>query len=179
MVSIVVAGPAEDRRITGALERLLKQSTKTLWIGSRRLVVPPKPPNIIVWDTPWPDKVDSPATLILLKESLQDFSQMHLPPCHGVVMGSDNLAALRFLEGCEVPVITCGLSGRDSLTLTSMAEHSAVIALQRSLPRYDGSRVEPMELPVSFEQPVDRYALLCAVAALGFCGGLGGQSINI
>lgn len=43
-------------------------------------------------------------------------------------------------------VITWGLSPRDSLTLSSLAE--PVLCVQRSLPRPDGTLIEPQELPL-------------------------------
>ena len=53
--------------------------------------------------------------------------------------------------GCRVPegagtVVTCGLSPRDSLTLSSLAE--PVLCIQRALPRLDGSILEPQEVPL-------------------------------
>ncbi len=43
-------------------------------------------------------------------------------------------------------VITWGLSPRDSLTLSSLAE--PVLCVQRALPRLDGTRVDPQEFPL-------------------------------
>ena len=43
-------------------------------------------------------------------------------------------------------VITCGLSPRDSLTLSSLTE--PVLCVQRSLPRPDGAVIEPQEFPL-------------------------------
>jgi len=43
-------------------------------------------------------------------------------------------------------VISYGLSPRDSLTLSSLAE--PVLCVQRSLPRLDGTAVEPQEFPL-------------------------------
>jgi len=43
-------------------------------------------------------------------------------------------------------VITYGLSARDSLTLSSLAE--PVLCVQRALPRPDGGVVEPQEFPL-------------------------------
>jgi len=43
-------------------------------------------------------------------------------------------------------VISCGLSPRDSLTLSSLAE--PVLCVQRALPRPDGTAVEPQEFPL-------------------------------
>ena len=44
-------------------------------------------------------------------------------------------------------LITYGLSNRDSLTLSSLEE--PVLCVQRTLPRPDGSVVEPQELPLN------------------------------
>lgn len=43
-------------------------------------------------------------------------------------------------------VISCGLSPRDSLTLSSLAE--PVLCVQRSLPRPDGTTIDPQEFPL-------------------------------
>ena len=43
-------------------------------------------------------------------------------------------------------VVTCGLSPRDSMTLSSLAE--PVLCVQRALPRPDGGTVEPQEFPL-------------------------------
>ena len=53
--------------------------------------------------------------------------------------------------GCRIPegagtVVTCGLSPRDSLTLSSLAE--PVLCIQRALSRLDGSILEPQEVPL-------------------------------
>lgn len=45
-------------------------------------------------------------------------------------------------------VVSCGLSPRDSLTLSSMGEEGTVVCVQRALLRPDGGEVEPQELPL-------------------------------
>lgn len=43
-------------------------------------------------------------------------------------------------------VISCGLSPRDSLTLSSLTE--PVLCVQRALPRLDGTVIDPQEFPL-------------------------------
>lgn len=43
-------------------------------------------------------------------------------------------------------VVSCGLSPRDSLTLSSLAE--PVLCVQRALPRLDGTVIDPQEVPL-------------------------------
>lgn len=54
-------------------------------------------------------------------------------------------------------VITCGLSPRDSLTLSSL--ESPVLCVQRALPRPDGGVIEPQEFPLP-ELPAPAAELL-------------------
>ncbi len=51
----------------------------------------------------------------------------------------------RVPEGADT-VVTCGLSPRDSLTLSSLTE--PVLCIQRALPCLDGSVLEPQEVPL-------------------------------
>ncbi|HBD86649.1 MAG TPA: hypothetical protein DC001_04400 [Clostridiales bacterium] len=46
-------------------------------------------------------------------------------------------------------MVSCGLSPRDSLTVSSMGDQNAVVCVQRALLRPDGAQVEPQELPVN------------------------------
>ena len=55
-------------------------------------------------------------------------------------------------------VVTCGLSQRDSLTLSSLSE--PVVCLQRALLRPDGGTVEPQEFPLPPDLPAPAEALL-------------------
>lgn len=55
-------------------------------------------------------------------------------------------------------VVTCGLSQRDSLTLSSLSE--PVVCLQRALLRPDGGTVEPQEFPLPSDLPAPAEALL-------------------
>ena len=55
-------------------------------------------------------------------------------------------------------VVTCGLSQRDSLTLSSLAE--PVVCVQRALPRPEGGTVEPQEFPLPRDLPAPAEELL-------------------
>lgn len=61
--------------------------------------------------------------------------------CHILLLPGDQAPPL-----AAETVITCGLSPRDSLTLSSLTE--PVLCVQRSLPRPDGTVVEPQEFPL-------------------------------
>lgn len=66
----------------------------------------------------------------------------------GTVLLPDEWSDLTARQVRAERVISCGLSSRDTLTLSSMGEQDAVVCVQRALIRPDGAEVEPQELPV-------------------------------
>ena len=82
--------------------------------------------------------------------------------CFRMYIGGDGL----LFSGAEAvlarvraeTVVTCGLSQRDSLTLSSLSE--PVVCLQRALLRPDGGTVEPQEFPLPPDLPAPAEALL-------------------
>ena len=63
-----------------------------------------------------------------------------------VVPGDCGEAVLRQVRAERV--VGYGVSGRDSLTFSSMGEDQRVLCVQRQLLRTDGSTVEPQEIPL-------------------------------
>ncbi len=72
--------------------------------------------------------------------------------------------AVRLAAKTRLDAITCGLSPRDTITLSSLKEDSAVICLQRGVACFDGAVAEPQEIPVSLCPGADSFALMSAAA---------------
>lgn len=65
----------------------------------------------------------------------------------------------------RLPVITCGLSPKDTVTFSSRNNGHISIALQRDLVALDGETVEPFDLPFPLEQQgLPEYYPLCFAA---------------
>ncbi len=87
--------------------------------------------------------------------------------CIGVVC-SDNRVGLQTLMKSGVRTVTCGMSYRDTVTLSGALTHPTV-CLQRRLPTVDGKIFEPEEFPVRLEGE-DTDCLLLAAAVKLLCG---------
>ncbi len=87
--------------------------------------------------------------------------------CIGVVC-SDNREGLQTLMKSGVRTVTCGMSYRDTVTLSSTYEQLSV-CLQRRLPTVDGRVFEPAEFPVKFEDECTDCLLLASAVKL-LCG---------
>lgn len=70
----------------------------------------------------------------------------------------------------RLPALTCGMSGADTFTISSWRSDSAMISLLRPLTAFDGSAVEPFELPVAFERPPEAFDLLACAAVFSLLG---------
>lgn len=80
------------------------------------------------------------------------------------IVDSCNQDVMKLVSETELPAITCGLSARDTITLSSINEDSAVIDLQRSITCFDGKIMEPQEIPISLCSTIDSFALMCVAA---------------
>lgn len=91
---------------------------------------------------------------------------VQLPAGCPAILSGENQAAVEFTRRWDLLPLDCGLSLRDTLTLSSRTSSSVVIALQRPVKRLDGTVLEPVEIPISLTQKWAPYPLLCCAGVL-------------
>ena len=67
-------------------------------------------------------------------------------------------------------VVSYGLSGKDSITLSSLEGGFAVLALQRELVTLGGKVVEQQEIPLAFSEGLDAQGLMAVYGSLLLLG---------
>ncbi len=87
------------------------------------------------------------------------------------VFSGQNQAAARFIGKSGLVPLDCGLSLRDTLTLSSLTEGSAMVSLQRPIVGLDGRMVEPVDLPLTLTRSWEPFHLLCCAGVLLLAGG--------
>lgn len=97
---------------------------------------------------------------------------LFLPEGAAVIVSSEEEGQLRELSRLGARAVTCGLSGKDTVTFSSREEGRAVISLMREVTGPAGIRVEPMDLPVNIPKGVGDYPILACGAALMLLGGV-------
>lgn len=92
---------------------------------------------------------------------------------------SDVFAAVVCSELCHpverlrgVPILTCGMGARNTISVTSRTADSMTLALNRRVATLRGC-CEPMELPLSLCAPSDDYDHMAAFAAAVVLGRVG------
>lgn len=93
-----------------------------------------------------------------------------LSGCTDSFLPPENSAVLTFgalpralQRGNELQLISCGLGGRNSLTLSSLSTQKAMLSVQRTITTLDGAAIDIGEYPILFEN-ADRTALIAAAA---------------
>ena len=87
----------------------------------------------------------------------------------GICEDSDR-AALKILMESGVPVITCGMNPKSTVTLSSLTSSSALVSLQRTVTDIFGNDTEPCELGIKLNRGRSPFAVTASAAVLLLAG---------
>ncbi len=174
MITALLLGSRTDRRLHSFLEKALRNRLGLLSLTAKGCTTVPNP-RLLLWDCGHASRVEAQNAIVIIKQKHGVLTPITYLPEHPpvVVLPSQSSQAAEFAARSALPAITCGLGSKDTLTLTSLGEGNAVVALQRAVTAYDGNVIQPMELPVKLSSPQDSYSLLALAALLAFSGELG------
>lgn len=85
------------------------------------------------------------------------------------VISDCSLDCARALCGCGIPVITCGMSLKSTVSASSSTAERLTLSLNRTIPTLKGC-CEPLELPLTPVQGVSLYDHMAAFAAAVISG---------
>ena len=165
MVNVIIAAKKKDDVFWREISSMLEKNFHAITVHERKLKANCTAPELIVTDIDSFCSIQSQDTIIIFKDPVK----MDIEDSGGrmtvAVVDSQNIKLGPIVASTGIPAITCGLSARDTITLSSIRTDSAVIDLQRSVTCFDNSIVEPQDIPVNLEKPVDSFALM-AVASV-------------
>ena len=81
-----------------------------------------------------------------------------------------NLSALKILMESGIPVITCGMNPKNTVTLSSLTAASALVSLQRTVTDIFGSEAEPGEFRIKLNRGYSPFAVTASAAVLLLSG---------
>lgn len=166
MVTIIVTPPGP---MTGVLFRTLSDCCRVLSVTLER-VSPVHAPDVLLLEADVPPSCTGDTVYVLGAAPPPDYP--FTPDEHALaVVHSENREALAFAAAHHLKTLTCGLSVRDTLTLSSLTDECAMVCLQREIRPFGGGIIEPGEIPVRLYAPVGRGELLLVAAVLLLCGG--------
>ena len=110
--------------------------------------------------------INSEKGIIVMTGEISESFQLKLPRTYkGIVFSSDRIALKKLMEN-KITTVSCGMSNKDTMVLSSVTDDTASVCLQRKIITINGNEVEPCEFPVKLKTPITDYALLAAFAIL-------------
>lgn len=111
-------------------------------------------------------KADKGAVLFL---DADNFRNQRLPEGFIGICEDCNTPALRLLAQNRLPVISCGMNSRNTVTLSSLAG-TVLATVQRSLTDINGNTVTPGEYKIRLKKSYSPFAVTAAASVLLFHG---------
>ena len=82
----------------------------------------------------------------------------------------NNTAALKAFKDSETPVISCGMSAKNTVTLSSFGDASLLASLQRTLTDFKGNEIDPAEFRIKLTKKYSPFAVMASAAVLLIIG---------
>ena len=115
---------------------------------------------------PRPEAFIAPYGLLIAARPLVHAAPPSLSPGIVALMEGSNRRAAAMLSATGNAAVCCGMSGRDTVTLSSLRDDAALVCLQRTVTTLSGGAVEPCEIPVRLSRRRHKRDILFAAAAL-------------
>jgi len=168
VIKIILYGDPADTSLTLPLCRALSNHGGALYVGvncvSEYSVVSPE---FFVFET---DRLDSCGAdkAILLFKTKSSLYRPKITPADSVaaVAEYEDAAAAEAAKKLSVPLVTCGMGSKNCVSVSSVDEKSAVIAVHRPITLLSGKDLLPCEFNVATQTKMSGYPLMALCATL-------------
>lgn len=180
MTKVLVLGDRSEKIFTDKLCRILSGFGGVLGFYNDCVIESAENNEFLLFECEYIERIDR-ANVILVFKSKQHCRRLRLKLSeHAIsIVGEENERALQMLNGSTAPVLTCGMSSKDTLTLSSVSENNAVVSLQREIRDFNGNIIEPCEIQIIHDEPFSKFELLAACAVLLLAGKIAYGKIDL
>jgi len=124
-------------------------------------------PYFLVYETEHLNSLQVENAVVIFNNSNNLDCPKIAPSCNiSYIVNAQDSNALSKLLSLSIPAIVCGMSAKDSITISSIRETQAVISVQREITLLSGKKLEPCEFKVTNIDKVDEDDLLIVCAIL-------------
>ena len=164
---ILLYGDRDDSALGRALFRALKQHGGALRLSAERSEGTTTPaPQYLITEYETPPRIKVERGVFVFKDKVSCPMPVEIPKGFVAVAHSASAASLALLRHTSCPAVVCGMSSRDTVTLSGLQEPSAAVSVQRQIVDLQGGVIEAREIPVGLSAPLEGYPLLAACAVL-------------
>lgn len=111
------------------------------------------------------ESYDAPFGVLVIHDPPAAAKHLSLSESIVPIIISDNRRARKLLRDCSNPTVCCGMSRRDTLTLSSIKNDSALVCVQRSI-ELPEAELDEGEIGVDLSSPCDTDTIMLLTAAL-------------
>ena len=111
-------------------------------------------------------KITAEKGIVIATDAINNFKKQNFPKGIIGICNQDNFNALKLFKNNNIPVITCGRGAKNTFTVSSIAEESVLLSLQRSIPDINGRYIEPCEIRVNIFKNEDLFSILAATVTM-------------
>ena len=160
-------GDREDHSVSRALFRVLSERGRVAYWkdegieerGSGAV-------NYMIAEYETPPRLQVARGVFVFKDHISCPLPVQIPEGFVAVAHSASARSLALLRQNDCPAVVCGMSLRDTVTLSGNQQSSVAVSLQRQMVDLQGRTIEEREIPVSLSVPLEGYPLLAACAVL-------------
>ena len=170
MLAILVAASPEDRAFADSFSGYLRPHFSIVDTIGKTLQTDRSKPPIVICGMESFGQIDCEKIIIARKQA-KPFDKKILGEGKAVaVVDSSDAGLLEHFSQTKIPAITCGLNRRDTISLSSMSESQAVLDIRRGITCFDGTVIEPQEIPVRMKAPAYCFSLMAAASVIILSG---------
>lgn len=172
MTTIILFGSKSDTSVGEVLFRALSKCGGVQQLFGKKLYKEPQNciPKFLVYELDYTPKIEIEKGIFIFKNKIDSYDKISIPNNFFPIVGSDNAFALSHLMKKSTPALCCGMSPRDTLSISSHDFSSAVVSLQRAISSLDEKTIEPHDVTITLTQPAEKYPLLAAIGVLLLSG---------
>lgn len=108
--------------------------------------------------------------IAIFTDDTHHFKNQLLPIGITCICEDCNKGALSLLGINRVPVISCGMNPKNTVTLSSIGKESVIMSLQRSITQISGKAIEPTDFKISFSKSYEPFSVMASATALLLSG---------
>lgn len=110
-------------------------------------------------------------TDVCILRNIDDIPNHFIPKSKYTIFNADDSAILNMIKSSGGKIISCGLSGRATVTFSSISENNGVICFQRSFLNLLSEKITPFELPFElYGKLIDETSVLMLITTALICG---------
>lgn len=126
-------------------------------------------PNFLTFEYSKTASIKGGKGVVVLIGEISSNSVLEIPENYKGIVYSKDEQALKLLQKNNITTITCGMSNRDTLILSSIGERTASVCVQRKIITLSGRVIEAGEYLVHLKNKITDYAILAAFGILLLC----------